>query len=323
MLYLNSQSIISAVTCDQMMDAVEQAMAIYEAKDYIMPERMNVPCGDGNILLLMPCIAGEYMVTKVLTLYPDNRAIEKPVIQATVMLADSRTGSPLATLDGGTITAMRTGAVCGSSIRHIAKTEADSIGLVGCGVQGFYQLKYGCAARKIQKITLFDRNHANATSLAGKIKLEYPEIEIMVAGSVEDLVAAADIVVTATTARTPVFPDKQELFAGKHFIAVGSFEPDVREYPDAVFSQTSQVCVDINYAKEESGEILVPLRENLLKEEQIVTLGQLIRSREKPDRGKTGTTFFKTVGMALFDLAAARLVYECAIERGIGTVLDE
>lgn len=323
MLYLNSQSIISAVTCDQMMDAVEQALAIYEAKDYIMPERMNVPCGDGNILLLMPCIAGEYMVTKVLTLYPGNRAIEKPVIQATVMLADSRTGSPLATLDGGAITAMRTGAVCGSSIRHIAKTEADSIGLVGCGVQGFYQLKYACAARKIQKIALFDRSHTNATSLAGKLKFEYPEIEIMVAGSVEELVVAADIVVTATTARTPVFPDKKELFAGKHFIAVGSFEPDVREYPDAVFSQTSQVCVDINYAKEESGEILVPLRENLLKEDQIVTLGQLIRSGEKPDRGKTGTTFFKTVGMALFDLAAARLVYECAVERGIGTVLDE
>lgn len=322
MLYLNSHSIISAVTCDQMMDAVEQAMDIYENKAYIMPERMNVPCGDGNILLLMPCIAGEYMVTKVLTLYPGNRIIEKPVIQATVILADSRTGSPLATLDGATITAMRTGAVGGSSIRHLARPEANSIGLIGCGVQGFYQLKYGCAARNIRKITLFDRSSGNTKSLRDKLKSEFSDIEIEVAQSVEELVGESEIVVTATTARASVFPDNKELFTGKHFIAVGSFEPDVREYPDALFRQTSKIWVDIDYAKEESGEILIPLRENLLKEEQIATLGQFIRSGEKPDRGKSGTTFFKTVGMALFDLVAAQLVYECAIDRRIGTVLD-
>ena len=138
MLYLNSAEIKTAVTCDQMMDAVEQAMGLYEDNNYIMPERMNIPCGNNNILLLMPCVAGDYMVTKVLTLCPGNRKVEKPVIQATVMLADSGTGTPLAIMDGGAVTAMRTGAVGGSSIRHLAKSDAQSIGLIGCGVQGFY-----------------------------------------------------------------------------------------------------------------------------------------------------------------------------------------
>lgn len=322
MLYLNSQAITTAVTCDEMMGAVEQAMAVYEDKAYTMPERMNVPCGDGNILLLMPCIAGDYMVTKVLTLYPGNRAVEKPVIQATVMLADSRTGTPLAIMDGGAITAMRTGAVSGSSIRHLAKAEADSVGLVGCGVQGFYQLKYACAARNIRKITLFDMNLENTAFLSEKLGSDYADIEINIAETTEDLINASDIIITATTARKPVLPDIPELFQGKHFVAVGSFEPDVREYPDALFRQSSRVWVDIDYAKEESGEILIPLKEGILKEEQIITLGQFIRSGDKLDRGETGTTFFKTVGMALFDLAAAQLIYESAKDRGIGRLLE-
>jgi ornithine cyclodeaminase/alanine dehydrogenase-like protein (mu-crystallin family) len=322
MLYLNSQEIISAVSCGQMMDAVEQAMEVYEDKEYTMPERMNVPCGDGNILLLMPCIAGDYMVTKMLTLYPENRQLKKPVIQATVMLADSRTGTPLAIMDGGTITAMRTGAVGGSSIRHLARTEAQSIGLVGCGVQGLYQLRYGCDARDIKTIALFDKNLENSAALSDKLQSDYPYIKITIAGTIEELVEYSDIVITTTTARTPVFPDRPEIFADKHCIAVGSFEPDVREYPDALFTQISNVCVDIDFAKEESGEILLPLAKGLLRDEQIITLGQFIRSGEKPERGENGTTFFKTVGMALFDLAAARLIYECSKESGIGTVLD-
>lgn len=322
MLYLNRSEITEAVSCEQMMDAVERAMGIYEDKSYTMPERMHVPCGDGNILLLMPCIAGDYMVTKMLTLYPENRKFEKPVIQATVMLADSRTGTPLAIMDGGTVTAMRTGAVGGSSIRHLAETDARSIGLIGCGVQGYYQLKYGCCARDIREITLFDMNSANATSLLEKLRTEYPEILIKKAESAEELACVSDIVITATTARVPVFQDRAELFAGKHLIAVGSFEPDVREFPDALFTHTSTVWVDIDFAKEESGEILVPLRDGLLKDEQIVTLGQFIRSGKEPDRGLSGTTFFKTVGMALFDLAAAQLIYECSKEHGIGTELN-
>ncbi len=322
MLYLNSQEIISAVTCDQMMDAVEQALQVYEDKEYTMPERMNVPCGDGNILLLMPCIAGDYIVTKMLTLYPENRKAQRPVIQATVMLADSRTGTVLAIMDGGTITAMRTGAVGGSSIRHLARAGAQSIGLVGCGIQGYNQVKYGCAARDIRRISLFDMNMKNTMYLLEKLQSEFPDITINRADTIEQLVNESDIVITTTTARTPVFPDRAELFAGKHFIAVGSFEPDVREYPDALFSQTSSVWVDIEYAREESGEILVPLTEGLLQDEQIVTLGQFIRSGNRPDRGKSGTTFFKTVGMALFDLAAARLVYERSMESGTGTVLN-
>ena len=322
MLYLNSATISSAVSCDQMMDAVDRAMVIYEEKKYTMPDRMNVSCGDGNILLLMPCISGDYMVTKILTLYPGNRKIEKPVIQATVTLMDSRTGTVLAIMDGGTITAMRTGAVGGTSIRHLARTDANSVGLAGCGVQGYYQLKYACAAREIRKVTLFDRNSANVSLLTEKLQSNNIKVEICRAASAEELVRVSDIIITATTSREPVLPDKADLYKGKHCIAVGSFEPSVREYPDAIFKQINKVWVDIDYAREESGEILIPLKKGIISKKQIFSLGQLIRSEGVADRGEIGTTFFKTVGMALFDLVAAQLVYECSRDRRVGTLLD-
>ncbi|MCK5515240.1 MAG: hypothetical protein KAI39_00090, partial [Desulfobulbaceae bacterium] len=166
------------------------------------------------------------------------------------------------------------------------------------------------------------KNVESSAALSAKLQSDFPEIKVTIAETIEGLIDHSDIVITTTTARSPVFPDRPEIFAGKHCIAVGSFEPDVREYPDALFTQTSAVWVDIDYAKEESGEILAPLAKGLLRDEQIITLGQFIRSGEKPDRGENGTTFFKTVGMALFDLAAARLIYECSKERGIGAVLD-
>ena len=127
--------------------------------------------------------------------------------------------------------------------------------------------------------------------------------------------------ITATTARQPVFPDDPSLFEGKHCVAIGSFEPDVREYPDAVFSLVEKVWVDIDFAKEESGELLVPLEKGLLQEEQLETLGHFIQSGKAPDRGPYGTTFSKSVGMALFDLTTARLAYTNALEKGLGTEL--
>ena len=96
----------------------------------------------------------------------------------------------------------------------------------------------------------------------------------------------------------------------------------MREYPDAVFSVTQKVWVDTNFAREEAGELIVPLRESHLKEEQLETLGSFILSGRAPDRGPYGTTFFKSVGMALFDLVTARLAYSRAVEQGLGIELS-
>lgn len=321
MLFLNAQEIMAALTLDEVMDSVEEALRLYERRAFVMPERMAVPCGDSNLLLLMPCVARGGLSTKLVTVFPGNRAHNRPVIDGLVVLSDQSTGEILALLDGKTITSMRTGAVTGVSIRHLSRPDAQSVGLVGCGVQGYFQLLYACAARDIRKVALFDSVPAAIPPLVDRLHAALPGVEIEVAVSTAALVTASDVVITATTARAPVFPDDPELFKGRHCVAIGSFEPDVREYPDALLSVVEKVWVDIDFAKEESGELLVPLREGKLREDQIETLGHFILSGREPERGTYGTTFFKTVGMALFDLTTAQRAYGNAAQKGLGTRL--
>jgi ornithine cyclodeaminase/alanine dehydrogenase-like protein (mu-crystallin family) len=321
MLYLSTSEILQALTYPEVMGCVEQALSIYEDGTYTMPERLAVPCGGDNLLLLMPCVAADHMVTKLVSVYPENRASGRPVIDGIVVLYDRSTAEILGLMDGKTITALRTGAVTGVSIARLARPDAHSVGLVGCGVQGYYQLMYACTVRDVERIVLYDIQSAAIPPLVEKLQTSLPGIVIEVAESTTSLLAASEIVITATTARKPVFPDDPELFMGKHCIAIGSFEPDVREYPDAVFRLVEKVWVDIDFAKEESGELLVPLQKGLLREDQLETVGHFIRSGRPPERGAHGTTFSKSVGMALFDLTTARLAYANALEKGLGTQL--
>lgn len=321
MLYLNERDIQQALTPEDVLESVEEALRIYEARTFSMPERLAMATGDSNQLLLMPCAAGDAMVTKLVSVYPDNRARGRPVIDGLVVLYDRATAEILALLDGKTVTATRTGAVTGISIRYLAPEDARVVGLLGCGVQGFYQLLYACEVRDITKIVLYDINPRAVRDLTERLRASPIEADVEAAQSPEALARASDILITATTARSPVFPDDPDLFRGKHCVAIGSFEPDVREYPDALFPLVDKVWVDLDFAKEESGELIVPLQKGLLREAQIETLGQLIMSGAPRDRGPHTTTFSKSVGMALFDLTTARRAYLKALDAGLGTRL--
>jgi ornithine cyclodeaminase/alanine dehydrogenase-like protein (mu-crystallin family) len=321
MLFLNERDVMQALTFEQVMDCVKDALRIYEEKTFVMPDRMAVHCGGNNLLLLMPCVSRDDIATKLVTVFPGNKARSRPVIDGLVILGDRSTGEILALMDGKTITAMRTGAVTGISIRHLSRADAHSVGLVGCGVQGYYQIVYACTARDIHRVALYDVSPEAIPPLVARLRTSLPGVEIEVAGSATSLCRASDIIITATTARAPVFPDDPSLFEGKHCVAIGSFEPDVREYPDALFSLVERVWVDIDFAKEESGELLIPLQKGILQEQQLETLGHFIQSGRAPERGTYGTTFSKSVGMALFDLTTARLAYAAACEKGLGTEL--
>lgn len=321
MLYLNEQQVLQALSLADTMACVEHALRIYESGQYTMPDRQTLSCGDDNVFILMPCVAAGSITSKILTLFPGNRTRNRPVIDGLVLLADQASGEILCLADAKTITSMRTGAVTGVSIRHLAKSQAQSVGVVGCGAQGYYQVLYACAARSIRRVTLFDSHPPAMLSMIERLRARLPGIEIAVAPSTKALVHDSDIVITATTAKQPVFPDDPTLFEGRHFVAIGSFQAGVREYPDAVFARSARVWLDTRFATEESGELLIPLQSGALKEEQIDTLGRLIVSGDEPDRGAYGTTFFKTVGMALFDLTTVRKAYESALARGLGTRL--
>lgn len=322
MLFLDGAAIRRCLDPLAAMQAVEDALAIQESENFTMPDRLAMPCGgEGNQLLLMPCRTEDAMATKLVSVFPGNRAHGKPAINGIVVLNDVQTGEVLALLEGSTLTAMRTGAVSGVSVRHLAPEGAHTLGIIGCGVQAFDQVLHACAARPLTRVYLHSRKLSSCHDLAGRLAGLLPEVELIIADSLEQLLAESQIILTSTTAREPVLPNDPAVFEGKHCIAIGSFEPEVREYPDAIFARTEQVWVDTPHAVAESGELAIPLEQGLLQAHQVQTLGAQIASGKAPDRGRYGTTFFKSVGMALFDLQTARSVYECAKRNDAGILL--
>ena len=136
------------------------------------------------------------------------------------------------------------------------------------------------------------------------------------------LLEAAETVITATTSSEPVLPNEEGLLRGRHFVGIGSFKPTMREFPEALFHLVSRVFVDTEHASVESGDLAVPLREGWIQRERVVPLGRLLTGAETFADLHRETTLFKSVGMALFDLCAAGLIYRKALVKGLGQRIE-
>lgn len=317
MLYLNEKDINKCISLNEIMNEIERAYKIYEENKFHMPDRIHVDHKNKTILY-MPCFLEDTFGTKVLTVFPENREKNKPVIDGLMLLNDYDTGETVSILDGKTLTALRTGAVGGTGIRYTTPKNVKVVGLVGAGVQGFNQLRFACEARDIEKIIIFDLFKEKLPAYIEELKTEIPGVEMVSAETTEELLKESEIIITTTTANEPVFPNKKELFDGKHFIGIGSYKPYMREYPDALISVLNKIYIDTEFAKEETGDLSQPIEKGLLKDSQIETFGYyLLNERNKGEIVK-GTTWFKSVGMALFDIVVAQLIYEKAKEKGIG-----
>ncbi len=322
MIVLNKEQILEAVTLEEVMDSVEEALDIYEKQEYQMPLRMIVPLGDENKLLLMPCQSRNRFSTKIITLFPENPKRNLPTIEGLVLYNCPETGKVQALMDGKTVTALRTAAVTGVGIRYLADKKAASIGLIGCGIQGYYQILFSVCASGIKKVNLFDAFSNQMDGFISQLKARIPDLQIKISENADRLVTQSDIVITATTSTEPVISDDPGLFTHKLFLAVGSYQPHVRELPDAVFKLVDKIYLDTEMALEESGECIIPMDKGLIKKDNFENLGSLIAQRRQPQRGKHGTVVMKSVGMGLFDLMTASLIYRKADEKQLGTVVD-
>ncbi len=319
MLYLNENDITKAVNLNQVMDTIEKAYAIDLNGEYHMPPRMHVD-NESNTLLYMPCFMKSIIGTKILSLFPGNKEKKKPVIQGLVLLNCPETGTPLALLDGAKLTALRTGAVGGVAVRCITREKAKTLGLIGSGVQGYHQVLFACEARGIKQVNLYDLSTEKSQELASKLKNTLSGVEIRQYESVEKLTEDSEIIVTATPSHKPVLPDDKNILKGRHYIGIGSYKPEMREFPAALYSLVGKVYIDTEHGLEESGDLITPLENNWIRRNQVVKLGEIIAKKETA--ASEGTTLFKSVGMALFDLAVSELIYKNALKNNIGITLD-
>jgi ornithine cyclodeaminase/alanine dehydrogenase-like protein (mu-crystallin family) len=322
MLYIGRKHMEEIVDLDTLMDCIEKAFQLYEEGAYQMPDRMHVDRPEGTILY-MPCFTNEVSGTKIVSTFPENIKAGIPSIQGTMILNKSKTGETLAIMDGAMITAYRTGAVGGVGVRHTTRENCKRLGLVGTGVQGFFQVLYACAARPIEEVYIFDSDIARAQNFKSRLEMKLPSVSIHIVENVEELVKKSEIIITATPSTTPVLPDDEELLRGRHIIAIGSYKYEMRELPPALYRILDAVYIDTELAAEESGDLIVPVEKGWMQPEDYKVFGKVYRELEKMPKTQVRTTLYKSVGMALFDLLVAEAIYHSAVAKGLGVDLGE
>lgn len=316
MIFLGKEEIEKLVDPQEMMDQIEEAYRIFGADAYYMPPRPVIE-HENKTLIYMPCYTKDVIGTKMLTIFPENANLGLPSIDGLVILNDQVTGAPLAVLDGQSVTAWRTGAVGGVGMRHLSRKDAHTVGIVGAGMQGFYQAVYACAARDIKTVYIWNRTARDLTDYVQRLKktIDNPAVEVVQCKTVEELVKASDIICTTTSSKTPVLPDDKALLEGKCIIAIGSYTPEMREIPDAIWDLVDNVYIELPYACEESGDLSTPLSEGRLTMDKVVLMDKFLASDADEDEIAKKTTYFKSVGMGLFDVCVAQKLLEKAKER--------
>ena len=302
MIVLSKEQIEEMVDPDQMMDQIEEAYRIYGSGEFYMPPRPTVE-HENKQLMYMPCYTKDIIGTKILSIFPENSKLGLPSIDGIVLLNDYTTGAPLAVMDGQSVTAWRTGAVGGVGIRHLSRKDCRTVGIIGAGMQGFHQAVYACAARDIHTVYVFNHSDRDLTDYLERLKkaIDKEDVKVVQCKAVEELVRNSDIICTTTPSTTPVLPDDKELLRGKCIIAIGSYMPEMREIPDAVLDLVDNVYIELPYACEESGDLSQPLASGKLTKDRIKLMHEYLISGEKEIK-EGQTTYFKSVGMGLFDL---------------------
>jgi ornithine cyclodeaminase/alanine dehydrogenase-like protein (mu-crystallin family) len=301
--------ISEAVNVGRLLDAVEAAFRDVAAGRDRSPMRFHVPLANGD-LLLMPGVreGGSGSSVKLVTVQPENAARGLPTVQAVVIWLDGKTGKPVAVLDGTTVTAMRTGAASGVATRLLAREDAAVLAMLGTGGQAAWQVRAVMAARSISEVRAFARDAAARERFAAEIGAELGDgVRVVAAGSAQEAVSEADVVCCATTSSQPVF-DASWLQPGAHVNGVGAFRLGMVELPPELFARAAVVAVDSrDAALAEGGDLVAAIDAGHLGADAFVEIGTIGREWVAT-RDPQAITVFKSVGLAIQDVAAAELV---------------
>ncbi|MDD2494571.1 MAG: ornithine cyclodeaminase family protein [Tissierellia bacterium] len=315
MLFLNKQDISSLIVFEEVIERIEKAMKIYDDKEYIMPDRITINTTDTETYQYMPCFTKDAKGTKAITLNLENYKYGKPTIQGIVTINNPISGEVECIIDGATLTGYRTGAVGSTGIKYTTNELCKSAGVIGTGVQGFYQSLYAASIRKLENLYVTDCDKNKCIEFAKNLQSHIPNVNVVPVDTAKEVVEKSEIIITVTPSENPVIPDDEGLIRGKHFVGIGSYKPSMREYPQSIYKLVDKIYVDVDFAKEESGDLITPCEKGWFKEENIETLYTGIKNK---NIDKNKTTFYKSVGMALFDVVVGDYIYKKALEKNIG-----
>lgn len=299
--------------------SMETAFAELSRGGIESPLRTALVSKDGTILYkpaFSPAL--ELFCVKVVSVFQGNAAIGEEVTAGVILLNDAKTGLPLALMDAGYLTALRTGAATGLATKLLAPVQAKTAALFGTGGQAFHQLEAMLAVRDLETVHVFSGKVENAKRFCEQHAAKFPNCKLVPATGPEVL-AHCDVITTASTSPTPVFDDAS-LGARVHINAVGSLGAHRSEIPVATLSRARLVVDQRAACLKEAGEIISLLHNGATEASlNLAELGELVGT--SPDPAST-VSVFKSVGNAAQDLVCAAEVYRMAMERGIGRMIE-
>lgn len=322
MRIIDQKTIENVVTMKEIIKLVRDAYIEYSQDRALVPARTSLNIKKFNgIGLFMPAYSEgmRSFGVKVVSVFPENRLKRLPTISGMMLLNDAETGQPLAMLEASSLTALRTGAASGLATDLLARSEANSLAVIGCGVQALTQLRAITEMRVIKSVFLYDLERERTIELVRRAKKWINGPEYIIASTADQAVEKAEIVVTVTTSKKAVFSGTK-LNPGTLINAVGAFTPEMQEIGEDTLLRADKVVVDSREAVlKESGDIIQPIKNGSFSPEGIYAeLGE-VASCKKPGREREEEIIiFETVGLALLDIALARLVYENVLKQNLG-----
>jgi ornithine cyclodeaminase/alanine dehydrogenase-like protein (mu-crystallin family) len=293
LLFLNEDQVRAVLSYDDLIPAIRQALMDFSAGRVVQPLRTVISVVEhSGWFAVMPAVYGGLMGAKMVTFYPANVALEKHTHMAMIQLFRSDTGEPLAVMDGRLITEMRTAAVSAVAVDRLARRDAKVLGILGSGVQARSHVQALARVRRFQEIRVWSPSDENARRFANEVGARVT--------SAEGAVTGADVVLTLTSSPVPILQGRW-LKNDALVCAVGAVTPDRRELDDEAM-RGAVVVESREAATREPGDIL------LAKAEVGAEIGELLNGASLDRKGRA--VVFKSVGVAIEDIAAAKLVYD-------------
>lgn len=322
--WLNRADVEKALPVSEAVEAVREAYINSYRGTVSQPlrTRLEATAAKGVHLFMPSYDAGlGRTALKVVSVFPENAKRDMAPLTGLVTLFDSETGAPLAVMDGGVFTALRTGAASGVSAEALARPDARVVAVIGAGAQAPYQALSVCAVRPIERIHLYNRTRPRADRLARSLRERLPHVQVEVFSTVEDAVRDVDVICTATSAMEPVL-SADFVKPGTHISAVGSFRKDMCEFDRDVLERAGRVFVEQRTAAlQEAGEVVDALSANVIGEHDLIEIGAVLTGEHEGRRNPDEITVFKSTGIAAQDLYAAAHLYSRAHRHDIGAQL--
>lgn len=291
--FISETAVASVLEWEPLIDVLEQAMVDFSAGNVTQPLRQMVPVPEHDAIIATMLAIGEAMAVKVVTLYHENADTELPTHQAVILVFNKHNGTPLAIVDGRLITEMRTAASTAAVVRKLATPHPDVVTILGSGVQARAHAQALSVVRSWRELRISARNKDNGQALAD-------ELGAVFVADADTAVHDADIVVCATSATQPILRGEW-LKSGVLLISVGWNTPDGRELDDVAMSNIV-IVESIEAAMNQSGDVRGSGCDIYAE------IGEIYSGVKKVPTGQT--LVFDSVGIAIMDVAAAKLVYD-------------